>query len=83
MKFKPIPQNKPACLSKGGYGMEKENLQNVTKDSLYEGRDKAFMDIDRMINEGLSGGSVHNRKDTQNIEEAHTFPAESPPKKVK
>lgn len=24
------------------------------KDSLYEGRDQSFMDIDRMINEGLS-----------------------------
>ncbi len=28
------------------------------KDALYEGRDQNFMDIDRMINEGLGGGNV-------------------------
>ncbi|WP_167569115.1 hypothetical protein [Brevibacillus migulae] len=27
-------------------------------DSLYQGRDEEFMDIDRMINEGLGGGQV-------------------------
>lgn len=55
---------------------------NKAKDSLYEGRDKAFMDIDRMMNEGLSGGSVHNRQGAQNIEEAHPFDEESPPNKI-
>lgn len=30
-------------------------------DSLYEGRDAGFMDIDRMVNEGLAGGQIiHN-----------------------
>lgn len=28
------------------------------KDSLHEGRDENFMDIDRMTNEGLGGGNV-------------------------
>ncbi|MEB3100899.1 hypothetical protein [Ferviditalea candida] len=28
------------------------------KDSLHEGRDENFMDIDRMVNEGLGGGNV-------------------------
>lgn len=32
------------------------------EDSLHQGRDASFMDIDRMINEGLGGGTVtiHN-----------------------
>jgi len=47
--------------------------------SAYEGRDKAFMDVDRMINEGMSGGSVHSRADTTNIEEARELPKEQPP----
>lgn len=39
---------------------------NVKNDDIianaYEGRDKAFMDVDRMVNEGLGGGMVteHN-----------------------
>jgi len=28
------------------------------KDEKFEGRDKNFMDIDRMVNEGLGGGQV-------------------------
>ncbi|MBT2729072.1 hypothetical protein J7E63_19435 [Bacillus sp. ISL-75] len=47
--------------------------------SAYEGRDKVFMDVDRMINEGMSGGSVHSRHDTTNIEEAHELLEEQPP----
>jgi hypothetical protein len=40
------------------------------RDSLYESRDEMFMDIDRMVNEGLGGGIVS----TQNglIEETST-----------
>lgn len=49
------------------------------KDSLYEGRDQSFMDIDRMINEGLSGGSVHYRYNATNIEEARDLEEEEPP----
>lgn len=50
-------------------------------DVQFEGKDQAYVDIDRMINEGLSGGSVHMRDDsiTANIEEAAPFPEESPP----
>ncbi|MEH7116359.1 hypothetical protein V7128_02905 [Neobacillus vireti] len=57
--------------------MSKENKND--RESAYEGRDKAYVDIDRMINEGLSGGSVHARHDTTNIEEAHDLPEEQPP----
>ena len=30
-------------------------------DSRYEGRDEMFMDIDRMVNEGLGGGRVSDQ----------------------
>ena len=51
----------------------------VKKDLLYEGKDKAYLDIDRMINEGMSGGSVHSRHDSTNIEEARDLIEEEPP----
>lgn len=53
------------------------------KDTLYEGRDKAYLDIDRMINEGLSGGSVHKGLDSANIEEARDLADEEPPHTAK
>jgi hypothetical protein len=57
----------------------KENEKRTDQASAYEGRDKAYVDVDRMINEGLSGGSVHAREDITNIEEAHDLPKEQPP----
>jgi hypothetical protein len=51
----------------------------VKQDLNYEGKDKAYLDIDRMINEGMSGGSVHMREDTTNIEEARELVEEEPP----
>ncbi|KMY53158.1 MULTISPECIES: hypothetical protein [Bacillaceae] len=50
-------------------------------DTEYEGKDQAYIDIDRMINEGLSRGTVHMRDEalTSNIEEAAPFPEETPP----
>jgi hypothetical protein len=38
------------------------DINNVNADTEYEGRDENWMDIDRMINEGLGGGTVspHN-----------------------
>lgn len=56
---------------------KKENLTNAG--SVYEGRDKIYLDIDRMINEGMSGGSVHARYDSTNIEEARDLVEEEPP----
>ncbi|MGE8205107.1 hypothetical protein ACQKP0_11125 [Heyndrickxia sp. NPDC080065] len=51
-------------------------------DTHYEGRDNAYLDVDRMVNEGMSGGSVHMRADSTNIEEAVDFFAEDPPKEI-
>ncbi|NLP49980.1 hypothetical protein [Bacillus sp. RO1] len=46
----------------------------------YEGRDEYFMDIDRYINEGLAGGTVFERDQYTNIEEARELEKEEPPK---
>ncbi|MFP7295689.1 hypothetical protein [Neobacillus niacini] len=54
-------------------------LDEGKKDLQYEGKDKVYLDIDRIINEGLSGGSVHSRQDTTNIEEARNLTEEEPP----
>ncbi|MBN8198982.1 MULTISPECIES: hypothetical protein [Bacillaceae] len=56
-----------------------DKKRQVSEDMTYEGRDKAYMDIDRIINEGLSGGSVHGRGDDVNIEQARELHKEEPP----
>ena len=58
--------------------MENGKDIQVKKDLLFEGRDKAYLDIDRMINEGMSGGSVHSRHDSTNIEEARDLLKRNP-----
>ncbi|WP_066316708.1 hypothetical protein [Bacillus sp. FJAT-29814] len=60
-------------------GLNKKSEKMTNEGSNYEGRDKAYVDIDRMINEGLSGGSVHARHDAVNIEHARQLPEEEPP----
>ncbi|HWO76982.1 MAG TPA: hypothetical protein VNM69_13990 [Bacillus sp. (in: firmicutes)] len=63
---------------------EKEHLtikgKSFMKDVEYEGKKLVQLDEDRIINEGLSGGSVHFRADSTNIEEAHPFPEEESPR---
>lgn len=53
--------------------------KEVKKELLYEGKDKAFVDVDRMINEGLAGGTVTMREDLTQIDEARELVDESPP----
>ncbi|PPA72424.1 hypothetical protein [Jeotgalibacillus proteolyticus] len=48
-------------------------------DSCNEGRDRACIDIDRIINEGLAGGTVHRFHHSANIEEARDLEQETPP----
>jgi hypothetical protein len=67
---------------KGSMLMDKKNETQADQGSNYEGRDKAYVDVDRMINEGLSGGSVHARDDSTNIEQARELPKEDPPYQV-
>ncbi|MFC5464738.1 hypothetical protein [Lederbergia graminis] len=47
-----------------------------------EGRDRLYVDVDRMINEGMSGGYVFMREDSTNIEEATDFFPEDPPEEI-
>jgi hypothetical protein len=60
--------------------MSKKNSKGFKEDTMYEGKDKVFLDVDRIINEGMSGGSVHMREDTTNIEEARDLVEEEPPR---
>ncbi|MBM4765478.1 hypothetical protein [Bacillus sp. B15-48] len=60
----------------------KEQEKAIRKDVNYEGKDETYLDIDRIINEGLSGGSVHMREDRTNIEEARELVEEEPPHQV-
>ncbi|WP_226659697.1 hypothetical protein [Pseudalkalibacillus hwajinpoensis] len=50
-----------------------------TEDSMYEGRDKYDMDIDRMVNEGMAGGAVHQSYRQAQIEEAIPIMEQEPP----
>ncbi|SDZ69124.1 hypothetical protein SAMN05421736_1491 [Evansella caseinilytica] len=51
------------------------------QDSLYEGRDKAMLDVDRMTNEGLAGGQDHITYGKRQIDESQDLKKESPPNK--
>ncbi|MDF0726880.1 hypothetical protein PY093_09145 [Cytobacillus sp. S13-E01] len=53
--------------------------RKVSKDLLYEGKDEVLMDVDRFINEGMAGGTVHRKHGSTNIEEARDFETEEPP----
>lgn len=54
-------------------------MKNDTNDTLYEGRDKVALDVDRMINEGLAGGKVQGAESHRNIEEARNLHPEDKP----
>lgn len=54
-------------------------MMKERKDLEYEGKDQAYLDIDRMINEGLAGGTVVNRESSTNIEEARELKEEEKP----
>ncbi|MGR3763408.1 hypothetical protein [Rossellomorea sp. NS-SX7] len=47
-----------------------KNDYQFLPDTNYEGRGSLFLDVDRFINEGMSGGSVHMREDSANIGES-------------
>ncbi|HHY74432.1 MAG TPA: hypothetical protein GX497_14650 [Bacillus bacterium] len=54
-------------------------MSSQNKDSKFEGRDRYFMDVDRMINEGLAGGTVIHGKTSKPIDEARNLVEEEPP----
>lgn len=59
--------------------MSKDKQELTNKDLLHEGRENTYLDVDRMINEGMAGGSVHMREGYTNIEEARDLHEEEPP----
>lgn len=61
---------------------QKKKDTQFLEDVQYEGRDEIYLDVDRMVNEGLSGGYVFMREDTTNIEESTDFFPETPPKET-
>jgi hypothetical protein len=63
----------------GDVTMAKKKKVTFQEDLPNEGKAEAYLDVDRMINEGLSGGSVHGRQEMVNIEETTHLPKESPP----
>jgi len=54
-------------------------MKKDANDTLYEGRDKVSLDVDRMINEGLAGGKVQGKESHVNIEEARNLHPEDKP----
>lgn len=61
---------------KGGLSMTEKD-----KERQDEGRRQYFMDVDRMINEGLGGGTVDDNRAGM-IEEARPLQKEDPPSKT-
>ena len=59
--------------------MSDKKEQDVKKDLENEGRNEAYLDIDRIINEGMAGGLVQVRSGLTNIEEARDLEEEEPP----
>lgn len=48
----------------------------------YKDRAEYFLDIDRMINEGLAGGTVNSSYNYEQIEEARDLEQEDPPHRI-
>lgn len=64
-------------------GREQEIQKLLAKDSKHEGRDHYFIDVDRMINEGMAGGTIINREDDyKQIGGTRSFENEEPPLKL-
>ncbi|WP_335872051.1 hypothetical protein [Bacillus sp. 2205SS5-2] len=61
-----------------------EKKPQFLPDTNYEGKEKAYLDVDRFINEGMSGGSVHMGVNKSTLEESvDIFTPESPPEEYK
>lgn len=58
---------------------KKKDTYTFLKDTEYGKQDSVYLDIDRIINEGMAGGNVYSVGNCQNIEEALDFSDETPP----
>jgi hypothetical protein len=54
----------------------------VDKDMDNHGRKEYFVDIDRMVSEGLAGGTVEYKYDDMQIEKATEIGKEEPPSRA-
>ncbi|MFC0523473.1 hypothetical protein ACFFGV_07730 [Pontibacillus salicampi] len=52
-------------------------MTDPKKDNQKESREQYEVDVDRMINEGLAGGTVHSKYDREQLEEARDLPEQS------
>jgi hypothetical protein len=55
-------------------------MSNKENGSNYEGREEKFVDVDRMINEGLGGGTVHGHQSGLIEESRGDLENEDPPR---
>lgn len=58
--------------------MDKRTIINNKQEETYEGRKDRFMDIDRMVNEGLAGGKITENKSGL-IAKGEDFPKQEAP----
>ncbi|NGP43891.1 hypothetical protein G4V62_02605 [Bacillaceae bacterium SIJ1] len=56
-------------------GKEREDLP-------YEGRAEAFIDVDRMLSEGMAASTIGKGQPTAQVDEARDLPPESPPRQT-
>ena len=49
--------------------MDKDDM--IKKDLEYEGRAEYYLDVDRMMNEGMAGGSVNPKYDHPSVDYTH------------
>ncbi|MGV3488044.1 MAG: hypothetical protein ACO1OC_05610 [Tuberibacillus sp.] len=56
-----------------------EKVQSFKKDLEHEGRAEYYLDIDRMMNEGMAGGTVNHEYDHPSIGYTHEIVSESEP----
>ncbi|MFD0048743.1 hypothetical protein ACFVHQ_05335 [Actinomycetes bacterium NPDC127524] len=54
----------------------KDKKASFIPDTPNEGKNSAYLDIDRIINEGLAGGNVFQAEHEVNIEESHDIDGE-------
>jgi hypothetical protein len=62
--------------------MDKEVKKALKKDGSHNGRDQYFVDIDRMVSEGLAGGTVDMEDGQIQIGEVQDLEKEAPPNRT-
>jgi hypothetical protein len=77
------PDGKVIILSQEVCTMKEKHSESkqTAPDALFESREDTYQDVERMIGEGLSGGSVHEGSSSANIEQARPLVREEPPAK--